>query len=53
MRGGKCFAVQVSYPVPELFMTRRDEAAPIAIKGVTNGEFVFKAVTVIGEVWGL
>ena len=52
-RGGESFAGQVFDPFPELVMMRRDKAAPLAIKGVTNGEFYIAAVTVIGEVWGL
>ena len=38
VRGGECFAGQVCNPVPELVMTLRDKASPLAIKGVTYGE---------------
>ena len=53
MRGSEGFAGQVSNPVPELIITCRDKAAPLAIEGVTNGEFGVASVIVIGEVWGL
>ena len=48
VRGVESFAGQICDPVPELVMTRRDESAPLAIKGVTNGEFGVASVTVIG-----
>ena len=51
--GGEGFARQVCDPVPELVMTRRNEAVPLAIKGMTLGEFGVAAVTVIWEVWGI
>ena len=50
--GGEIFAGQICDPVPELVMTRRNDAFPLAIKGVIDGEFGVAAVTVIGEVWG-
>ena len=53
VRGGEGFSRQVCDPLPELVMNFLDEAAPIAIEGVTNGEFGVAAFTVIGEVWGL
>ena len=53
VRGGEGFAVQVCDPVPEIIMTRRDEAAPIEIEGMTNSGFGVAAVKVIGEIWGL
>ena len=34
VRGGGCFAGQFRNPVPELVMTRREEAAPLTIEGV-------------------
>ena len=34
-------------------MTRRDEAALFAVKGVTYGELGLAAIAVCREVWGL
>ena len=34
MRGGESPARQIRNPVTELIVTRRDEAAPLAVKGV-------------------
>ena len=34
-------------------MARRDEAAPVIVKGVVDCEFVVASVTVCGKVWGL
>ena len=53
VRGGESFSGQVCDLVPELIMTLRDKAAPIAIKGVADVEFGVAAVTLIGEVWGI
>ena len=53
VRGGEVFDGQVCDPIPEIVMIRRDESAPLAIEGVTNGEFGVASVTVIGEVWGI
>ena len=53
MRGSEIFAGQVYDPILELVMTHCDEAAPLAIEGVTNGEFGVASITVFGEVWGL
>ena len=53
VRGGEGFPGQICDPVLEIVMTRRDKAAPLAIEGVTNGEFGVVAVTVLWEVWGL
>ena len=50
MREGEGFAYQVCHPVLELVMTRRDEAAPISIEGITKGEFGVAAFKVIREV---
>ena len=36
VRGGELFSGQVRDPVLDLVMTLRDEAAPLAIKGVTD-----------------
>ena len=53
MRGSEGFSVQVGNPVPELVMTRRDKASPLAFEGVANVKFGVAAVTVFGEVWGI
>ena len=53
VRGGEGPARQIRDPVTEIIMARRDEAAPLAIEGVTNGEFGVAAVAVFGEVWWL
>ena len=46
-------ARQIRDPVTELIMTRRDEATPLAVKGVANVNVGVAAVAVFGEVWGL
>ena len=46
-------AGQVCYPVTELILTRRDEAALFAVKGVTDGKFGVAAITVRLEFRGL
>ena len=53
VRGGESPARQIRDPVTELIMTRRDEATPLAVKGVANGKLGVAAVAVFGEVWGL
>ena len=53
VRGGESPARQIRDPVTELIMTRRDEAIPLAVEGVTNIKFGVAAVTVFGEDWGL
>ena len=53
MGGGEGFVGQVCYPVTELVVTRRDEAALFAVKGVTDGELGLSAITVCWEVRGL
>ena len=53
MRGSEGFSGQVCDPVPELIMTRRDKAAPLAVKGVADCKFGIAAVTVFGKVWGI
>ena len=47
MRGGGSFAGQVYDPFLELVMMRRDNSAPLAIKGVANEEFCVAAAIVI------
>ena len=44
---------QVCYPVTEIIVTRHDEAALFAVKGVTDGELGLSAITVCWEVRGL
>ena len=51
--GGEGFACQVSYPVTELIVTRRDEADLFTVKGVTDQELGLAAVAVCREVWGI
>ena len=34
--GGEGFACQICYPITELVVTRREEAALFAVKGVTD-----------------
>ena len=53
MRGGEGLERQIRDPVTDLIVTRRDKAAPLAIKGVAYGESGIAAVTVFGEVWGI
>ena len=51
--GGESPTRQIRDPVTELIVTRRDEATPLAFKGVVDGEPGFGSVTVFGEVWGI
>ena len=53
MGGCEGFACQVCYPVTELIVTRRDEAALFPVKGVTDGELGLSAIAVCWEVRGL
>ena len=53
MSGGESPARQIRDPVTELIVTRRDEATPLAVKGVADGKPGVAAATVFGEVWGL
>ena len=53
MGGGEGFAFQVCYPVLELVVTRRDESALLAVKGVTDGKLGLSAITVCWEVQGI
>ena len=53
MRGGESPARQIRDPVTELIVTRRDEATPLSVEGVADGEPGFAAVAVFGEVWGI
>ena len=52
MRGGELFSGQVRDPVMELVMTRRDQVAPLTIKGVEFRKFSVLAVTVMGRYGG-
>ena len=51
VRGVECPARQIRDPVTELIVTRRDEATPLAVEGVSYGESDIAAVAVFGEVW--
>ena len=53
VRGGESLARHIRNPVTELIVMCRDEAAPLAIKGVAYGKSGISAVAVFGEVWGL
>ena len=53
MGGGEGFANQVYYPVTELVVTRRDEAALFEVKGVNDGELGLAAIVVCWQVQGL
>ena len=50
MGGGEILASLVCYPVTELVVTRRDEAALFSVKGVTDQELGLTPVTVLGKV---
>ena len=50
MGGGEGLSSQVCYPVTELVLTRRDEAALFTVKGVTDGKLLLTSVTVRGKV---
>ena len=45
-------AGQVSYPVTELIVTRRDKAALLTVKGVTDCEPRLTSIAMRWEVWG-
>ena len=53
MGGGEGFASQACYPITDLIVTRRDEAALFTVKGVNDGIFSLTSVTVCGKVRGL
>ena len=46
-------ARQVFYPVTELIVTRRDEAALFTVKAVTDCESCFGSIAMRWKVWGL
>ena len=48
MGGGEGFVIQVYYPVTKLVVTRRDEADPFTVKGVTDQKLGLEAITVCG-----
>ena len=50
---GESVSGQVCNPVTELFVARRDKAAPIAVKGMADGESGVEDVAVMREFWGL
>ena len=47
------FPGQVRNPVTDIFVIRRDEAALIAVEGMTYGEIGVAAVALFGEVSGI
>ena len=53
MRRGEIFSGQVRDPVTYLFVTRRDKAALLAVKGMADGESGVAAVAIMMEVWGV
>ena len=46
-------AGQVCYPVTEIIVTRRDEAALFTVKGMTDCEPRLTPTTMRWEVWGI
>ena len=50
VRGSEIFAGQVRNPVTELIFTRRENAAPLAVKGMVDGKTGVEAVAVMREV---
>ena len=53
MRWSEGLAGQVCYPVTELVVTRRDEAALFTVKGVTDGKPCLAPVSILRKVWGI
>ena len=53
MGGIEGLAGQVCYPVTDLVVTLRDEAALLAVKCVTDRKMRLSLVAVLGKVWGL
>ena len=53
VRGSENPALQIRDPVTELIVARRDEATPLAVEGVADGEFGVAAVVMFREVWWL
>ena len=51
MRGGENFAVQVCDSVTELVVTRREKAAPLAVKVMAYVKSGVAGVSVMKEVW--
>ena len=47
------FSGQVRDPFLELVVTRRDKAAPLAVKGMADGKSGVASVAVMREVWGI
>ena len=50
MGGGEGFSSQVCYPVTEIVVTCRDEAALFIVKGLTDRKLGLAAITVCGQV---
>ena len=53
MRGGEIFTGQVRDPVTELFVTRREKAATLAVKVMADGKSVVVAIALMMYVWGI
>ena len=53
MEGGEIFSGQVRYPVMDLVGLRRNKAAPLTVKGMSDIEVGVASVAVVREVWGL
>ena len=53
MSRSESFVGQVCDPVTELVVTRRDKAAPLAVKGTEDGESGVAYVALMREVWGI
>ena len=53
MRWSEGLARQVFYPVTELVVTHRDEAALFTVKGVTDGKPRITPVAILRKVWGI
>ena len=53
MIGGERFSGQVPDSVREFVVTRNDKAAPLTVKGISDGKSGVAAVAVMREVWGL
>ena len=52
MRWSEGLAGQVCYPITELIVTRRDEAALFTVMGVTDGKPRLTPLVMGREVWG-
>ena len=53
MRWSEGLAGQVCYPVTELVVRRRDEAALFTVNGVTDGKPRLTPFAILRNVWGI